>query len=117
MFGAFSGRMFSTAAVMTEAMYFVAKFPEGATSLANLVTRSGVLVIDACQPADLRKAARLMDRYRDNRMDFADATLVLVADVLEVTDIFTLDRRGFSAFRTSEGKPFNLVLDVDVDAA
>jgi predicted nucleic acid-binding protein len=44
-------------------------------------------------------------------MDFADATLVLVADVLEVTDIFTLDRRGFSTFRTSEGKPFNLVMD------
>jgi predicted nucleic acid-binding protein len=110
-FGAFSGRMFSTAAVMTEAMYFLARFPDGASSLANLVTRSGILVIDACQPADLRGAAKLMDRYRDTRMDFADATLVLVADVLEVTDILTLDRRGFSTFRTSEGKPFNLVMD------
>jgi predicted nucleic acid-binding protein len=110
-FGTFSGRLFSTAAVMAEAMYFLARFPGGASSLANLVTRSGILVIDACQPVDLQSAAKLMDRYRDTRMDFADATLILVADALEVTDIFTLDRRGFSTFRTSEGKSFNLVLD------
>jgi predicted nucleic acid-binding protein len=110
-FGAFSGRMFSTAAVITEAMYFLARFPEGASALADLVTKSGILVLDACQPSDIRSAARLMHRYRDARMDFADATLVLVADVLGVTDILTLDRRGFSTFRTSDGKPFNLVMD------
>jgi predicted nucleic acid-binding protein len=103
--------MFCTSAVMTEAMYFLARFPAGPSSLADLVTRSGILVVDACQPSDLRSAAQLMERYRDARMDFADATLVLIADVLEVTDIFTLDRRGFSTFRTSEGKAFNLVMD------
>jgi hypothetical protein len=43
--------------------------------------------------------------------------LVIVADVLEVTDILTLDRRGFSTFRTTEGRAFNLVLDVDAGAA
>jgi predicted nucleic acid-binding protein len=110
-FGAFSGRMFSTGAVMTEAMYLLSKFPAGPNSLANLVTKSGILVIDSCQPADLRRAATLMDRYSDARMDFADAPLVLVAEVLEATDIFTLDRRGFSTFRTSAGKSFSLVLD------
>jgi predicted nucleic acid-binding protein len=110
-FGSFSGRMFSTTAVITEAMHFLTKFPAGPNSLANLVTRSGILVLDACQPSEIRKAARLMNRYRDARMDFADATLILIADLLDVTDILTLDRRGFSTFRTSDGKPFNLVMD------
>ena len=105
------GRMFSTGAVMTEAMYFLAKAPSGPAALADFVARSGVVVVETFQPWDLRTAASLMDRYRDVRMDFADATLVMIADVLEVTDVLTLDRRGFSAFRTSDGRPFRLVLD------
>jgi predicted nucleic acid-binding protein len=41
-------------------------------------------------------------------MDFADATLVLLAGTLGITDIVTLDRRGFSTYRTSRGKAFRL---------
>lgn len=44
-------------------------------------------------------------------MDFADATLLLLADVLEVVDVLTLDRRGFSTYRTEEGRRIRLVLD------
>jgi predicted nucleic acid-binding protein len=53
----------------------------------------------------------MMERYRDTPMDFADATLVLVADVLEIFDILTLDRRGFATYRTGTGRGFRLVLD------
>ena len=52
-----------------------------------------------------------MERYRDTPMDFADATLVLLADVLEVFDVLTLDRRGFSTYRAPSGNGFRLVLD------
>ena len=110
--GPFPGRMFSTGAVMTEAMYFLAKRSNGPAALAELVSRMRVVVIDSCQPADLRAAARLMERYRDVRMDFTDATLVLAAEALELLDILTLDRRGFSSFRTKAGESFRLVLDV-----
>jgi len=44
-------------------------------------------------------------------MDFADATLVMLADELGTTEILTLDRRGFSTYRTSRGQAFNLILD------
>jgi predicted nucleic acid-binding protein len=44
-------------------------------------------------------------------MDFADATLLLLAEVLEVFDVLTLDRRGFSTYRTASGKGLRLVLD------
>jgi predicted nucleic acid-binding protein len=44
-------------------------------------------------------------------MDFADATLVLLADLLEISDVLTLDRRGFSTYRTASGNGFRLVLD------
>ena len=52
-----------------------------------------------------------MEKYRDIPMDYADATLILLAERLEVFDLLTLDRRGFSVFRSSRRKPFSLVLD------
>jgi hypothetical protein len=52
----------------------------------------------------------LMRKYHDTPMDFADATLILLAVELRTTDICTLDRRGFAIYRTSTGKRFHLVL-------
>jgi predicted nucleic acid-binding protein len=34
-------------------------------------------------------------------MDYADATLVLLAEDLGASEILTLDRRGFSTYRTT----------------
>ncbi len=44
-------------------------------------------------------------------MDFADATLVLLAEALDARDVLTLDRRGFAAYRTRMGRAMRLVLD------
>lgn len=44
-------------------------------------------------------------------MDYADATLVLLAEHIKCFDILTLDRRGFSTYRTAENWGFRLVLD------
>ena len=62
------------------------------------------------KPADIVAAAELMSKYSDTPMDFADATLVLLAEGLGVVEILTLDRRGFTAYRTRKGKAFRLVL-------
>ena len=59
---------------------------------------------------ELESAVELMRKYGDTPMDFADATLVLLAAQLEVVDIVTLDRRGFSTYRTPNGGKFRLVL-------
>ena len=92
-------------------MCFAGGTPRGARALAELVAGSGMTVYDVCQPPELREAARLMERYAGTPMDFADATLVLLAEILEVRDVLTLDRRGFSTYRTSDGSGFGLVLD------
>lgn len=107
----FTGRAITTPAVVTEAMYFVGGTRGGARALAQLVDRASVTVYDVCQVPDVHDAAELMDRYRDTPMDFADATLVLLAELLEVRDVFTLDRRGFATYRTRPGTAFHLVLD------
>jgi predicted nucleic acid-binding protein len=109
---AFTGQLFTTSAVITEAMHFVAPARRGALLLAELVAESGLQVLDFSHGEDLMEAARRMEKYRDIPMDYADATLILLAERLEVFDLLTLDRRGFTVFRSSRGQHFSLVLDL-----
>lgn len=111
--GGFTGRLVTSGAVITEAMHFVSDVPRGPSLLAQLVEDSGAGVYDLCQPAELRSAVRLMERYEDTPMDFADATLLLLAEGLGVEDVLTLDRRGFATYRTRDGRALRLVLDSD----
>ncbi|MBI3049745.1 MAG: PIN domain-containing protein [Acidobacteria bacterium] len=105
----FSGQLVTTGAVITEAMHLLAEAPEGPESLAEFVEATGLRVVEMTQPDAVRRAAALMRKYRDTPMDFADATLVLLADELGVVEILTLDRRGFSTYRTAHRKRFQLV--------
>lgn len=107
----FTGMLATTAAVVTEAMHFVRRARHGAIAVSEFVSRSGMQVHGMCEPAELQDAAELMQRYADTPMDFADATLVLLAQRLAVADIVTLDRRGFSTYRLADGTHFNLVID------
>jgi hypothetical protein len=108
---AFTGGLATTNAVLTEAMHLVSQARDGPRLLAELVRASGIAVFDLCQPTELDAAAALMEKYADTPMDFADATLVLLAEALGHYEILTLDRRGFSVFRTRRGRPFRRVLD------
>lgn len=107
----FTGGLATTSAVITEAMHFVSATSSGPRLLADLVRASDLAVFDLCRVPELDAAVALMEKYGDTSMDFADATLVLLAEALGQNEILTLDRRGFSAFRTRRGRPFRLVLD------
>jgi predicted nucleic acid-binding protein len=107
---AFRGRLVTSGAVITEAMHFLAGSTNGPGLLASFVAASSLEVYDVCQPKDLADAAALMGKYADTPMDFADATLLLLAEHVPIGDIATLDRRGFSAYRTRNGKSLRLVL-------
>lgn len=59
-------------------------------------------------PAALRRARELIERYADTPMDYADATLVALAEETGVADVFTLDRRGFRIYRWGGKRAFRL---------
>jgi uncharacterized protein len=107
----FTGQLVSTSAVITETMYFVSGDSHGPRLCAEFVAASALQIYDFAQTPELGEAAALMERYADTPMDYADATLVLLAEGLNVTDIVTLDRRGFATYRTRQGAGFRLVLD------
>src|SRR5262249_25600279 len=108
----FTGPLVTTAAVVTEVMYFLSDAPDGPTPFAELLLAWEVRVAESSQPLQVAAAAKLMAKYADTPMDFADATLVLLAENAGIADIATLDARGFSTYRTSRGKAFRLVLGV-----
>lgn len=110
-FGAFSGELFTTEAVVTEAMYLLRKVPSGPRRLAEFVVACQIAVHGTSSPADLVVTASLMERYADTPMDYADATLVVLADQIRERRVLTLDRRGFSVFRNRQKEAFELVLD------
>jgi predicted nucleic acid-binding protein len=107
----FAGRLVTSGAVVTESMYFLSATPQGPRRLAEFVADSGMRVFDLAQAAELQAAALLMERYADTPMDYADATLVLLAEALGIHDVLTLDRRGFSSYRARSRKSFRLVLE------
>jgi predicted nucleic acid-binding protein len=108
----FRGRLCTTGAVVTEAMYFIAGHTDGPTKLVEFLEKSRTEIADCFTPATLRQATQLMRRYADIPMDFADASLALLADASGTRDILTFDERGFRTFRTPHGKSFRLVLDL-----
>jgi hypothetical protein len=108
----FRGQLATTSAVITEAMHFVSASSAGPRHLAALVAASAMQVYDLNRPPELHEAVSLMEKYADTPMDFADATLVLLAEALHVHDILTLDRRGFSTYRTRKRRALRLVMDL-----
>ena len=79
--------------------------PEGCL---EFFLRGAFLLVPSSQ-ASLRRVAALMEKYEDLPMDFADATLVALAEDLQSNQVFTLDYRGFSNYRLHGRKPFRLM--------
>jgi len=66
--------------------------------------RDGVYALLPLDQHDIAQIDRIIGRYQNLCLDFADAALMHLADREGIEQIFTLDRRDFSVFRTSSGK-------------
>ena len=62
--------------------------------------------IAALQPTDLPGIASMMRKYADRPMDLADASLVWLANKLDMTEIITVDRADFAIYRTAKRRSF-----------
>ncbi len=107
----FEGRLLTTSAVVVEAMHLLGEARDGPQALVDFLVRSETEIRECTDPALLKKAAALMKKYRDLPMDFADATLTLLAQETGVTRIATLDHRGFKVFRPGVGKRFQFTIE------
>ena len=51
--------------------------------------------------ADRKRMQEIMRQYQDAELDIADVAQLTLAERLEITQIYTFDRRDFSIFRPS----------------
>ena len=60
-------------------------------------------------PEDLVRVHEVLEQYADNQLDFTDAAIVATAERLNITRVYTLDRRDFSVIRPSHCDYFELL--------
>ena len=100
--------LLSTWMPVTEAMYLLEISVDAQIALLEMIER-GFLKILEIGASDLPPIRALINKYSDQPMDFADATLVHVANRDGLHEIFTLDRRDFSIYRLKQGRSLTVI--------
>ena len=98
----------ATTAVLTETFYFASK-QYGLTERVWTFIREAGITIAPITDIDLPALDALMHRYADRPMDFADATLVHVAEREGLRTILTVDRDDFETYRIGRNAKFRIL--------
>lgn len=98
---AFTGTLITTLPVIAEVCHFTG---ERKVDLFEQI-ESGAIVLEDIGAASMKRLREICVKYP--RADFADASLIVVAERTGITDIVTLDVADFSVYRTKGGKHFN----------
>lgn len=100
--------LLSTWMPITEAMYLLDFSVAAQGALLEMIERGALQILDVLRE-DLPGIHKLMRKYRDQPMDFADASLVQTAYRHGLTEIFTLDRRDFAVYRIERHRSFTIL--------
>ena len=103
------GPMLTTLPCLTEAMYLVHQSDGavGQQTLWEMLAKEVVQLLDLTLP-DLYRMQELMDRYSNVPMDFADASLLAVAESHELKRLFTFDS-DFRIYRLLDSTVLELI--------
>jgi predicted nucleic acid-binding protein len=104
----FSGRLYSTEAVLTEVLYILNFSTKAQCAALDFVLEA---VVEIVPPSieSLKKAKNLMKKYADLPMDYADASIVCLAMETGVQDIVTFDKKDFAIYKLSKKKGFKVM--------
>ena len=94
----FRGEIYSSETVLTEVLYLLNfSFPAQSAALDFVLNRAVILVPSSVE--SLSAVRNLMEKYQDLSMDFADGTLVCIAQDLGIYDAVTFDKKHFGSYR------------------
>jgi len=101
----FKGNILSSEAVLTEVLYLLNFSPRAQSAAIDFVLNGAIILVPPSFES-LKRAKRLMAKYEDIPMDYADATLVSIAEDLSITHVATFDAKDFGIYRLSSKLPF-----------
>ena len=100
----------TSAAVLAELFHLVGDDAREMDTVWRFL-RSGVVTVLPISDADLPALEALMRKYHDRPMDFADATLVHLAEREGLSTVFTVDHDDFETYRIGGRKRFRILPD------
>lgn len=109
-FESWTGPVLSTEAILTEATHLLGRLPGGRRACVEFFLAGGAVLVPTSAGA-LRRAWELIDQYANLPMDYADATLVVLAEEVATDLVFTTDRRDFGVYRLRGRSRFRIVPD------
>jgi len=67
------------------------------------------VIIEGINKTDLKKVAEILTQYADSDLDFVDATIVAIAERMNITKILTLDKHIFSIINPQHCTDFEIL--------
>ncbi len=98
--------MLTSEPVLTEAVYFLREDGLGIDPLFQLLQRD-VLRLEFDLAAHWPRVRTLMQRYE--RMDLADASIVVMSELFSRSQVLTVDHRDFSIYRRNDRQIIDFV--------
>jgi uncharacterized protein len=102
------GPLFTCWPIITEAAWLLRREINAVEKLLNSI-ETGFLEMLPLTSSDAKPIASIMAKYRDLRIQLADAALVHLAGRDGLGTVFTLDQRDFSVYRLPKGKLFRVL--------
>lgn len=102
------GTFYTSWAVITEAAHLIKRDPQSIQRLLAWIRTSELLVLPL-NVDDMDGIAYVLARFADQALDFADATLMHLAEREGIETVFTIDHRHFGVYRTQRNKPLIIV--------
>ena len=98
----------TSAAILAELFHLLKDEPRDVAAAWGLL-RSGAITVLPIDDGDLADLEALMKRHADRPMDFADATLVHLAQRERLNIVFTVDNADFETYRIDGRRRFRIV--------
>jgi predicted nucleic acid-binding protein len=105
-----AGALLVSPLVVAEVCYLLGSRhgPEAEALFLDSLT-DGTLLLAKLAEVDTARMAQLVRKYADLRIGAADASVIALAERLNITDVATLDRRHFTVVRPAHCPALNLL--------
>jgi len=100
-------------AVITESCYLLRNLSGASEAVIENIT-AGIFQVPFQLSRDTAGVKQILRKYKDRKIDLADACLIRLADQFGTADILTLDR-DFRIYRWGKNKPFRVLPSMDFD--
>jgi predicted nucleic acid-binding protein len=104
----YKGKLLTTIPVITEATHLLSFDLQAQKNLLKWIEIGGLKLFDI-QMTHIQKIIELMDKYSDRPMVFADASLVIISEELNINKIISIDS-DFTIYRFKRNRHFKNLL-------